>query len=723
MWVQALRAGDVIQLVPRAYYSCWVNIIALASINIEFELAEEAKDTAAIRFYGDHYGHLGPREIRILEFSPGSFEDRISGRFLYLNLPQGEDICSTEYHTLSYCWGDGLDLVDIELSLHKDPDTRRPFSISRTVEQALRWIRTRDKPLRIWIDAVCINQTDLSERAQQVKMMRDIYTHAALVHIWLGESDQFIDAAFRVTRDVYNFNTNCCPAGANCHCPGTPHTFTADEIRAVSKTHKECQLSFQGIQEVFHLHRQDFIDELLDTTDNQSILDAHSTKLLNKLFEHPWFSRVWVLQEALFARQALVHCGGQTMPWEEIVAMNEWIGDEQYRLIPHYNKPAAMPTIWARLGYRQKSMWRSSVNESSDKPPAVNEMMDIFLDALDLKSTLPQDKLFALLSFSSDINQASELDPSLQANYEKPAGQVFADFTRWYIRSRRNLNILSAIHGQKSRTWVRRTCSKTVGRPQFPTWAVDNNGKSQWTRMTLQSQFSFKAVGNTVPDETLLNPGSDPMVLHLRGIEFCRIEVLSHTPIKDVYPYNEDYQSFLNGRNDIKGVYDRMFSPCYFLDWGDLYWKPHKSVPLAWSTVKKASRYYQEHLYTHWGYTEHPAIDVLKLTRNSPDKLVWYKTRGIATCLDPCFFRASNGSFGLCPWSTKKGDIIVFLFGAEVPYLLRSIDDGQQNSINNDAIGCKYELVGECYVDRYMNGEIFGGHNGSDLETTVFNVI
>ncbi|KAI1415062.1 heterokaryon incompatibility protein-domain-containing protein [Hypoxylon sp. FL1857] len=719
-WVKALSAGDLIQLIPRAYYSCWVNIISAASLKIEFEPKEEAKNTALIRFHGDHYGQLGPREIRVLEFGPGCFEDPILGRFLYVNLPHTDDICSTEFHALSYCWGDPIDVVDIELSLHIDPDATRPFSVGRTVEQAVRRLRTRDKPLRIWIDAVCINQANLAERGQQVRMMGDIYTHAAFVHIWLGESNQFIDTAFRVTRDVFNFNTDCCPAGVKCHCPGTPHTFTADEIRAASKILKEGQCSYKGIEEVFHLHRRDFIDELLDTTDNQST-DAHSVKLFNKLFEHPWFSRVWVLQEALLARQAFIHCGDQMMPWEEVVAIHEWIGDAEYKLIPHYNRPATMPAIWARLGYKQKSRQRTSVDETSDVSATANGIMDIFLDALDLKSTLPQDKLFALLSFGSDTNQASELDPSLRANYEKPARQVFAEFTRWHIRSRRSLNILSAIHGQKSRTWVRRTCSKTVERPQLPTWAVDNNGRSRWTQMTLQAQFAFKAVGDTIPDETLLDPGSDLMVLRLRGIAFSEVEVLTHTPIKDIYPYDDDYQSFLDGRSDIKGVFDRMFNSCYFLE-GDLYWKTHKTVSPAWSTVDKALAYYRAHMRTHWEYTERPAVEVLKLTKDSPDELTWYKTRAIPTCLDQCFFRTSNGSFGLCPWPTKEGDVVAFLFGAEVPYLLRPINDEQVNG-NNISIQCKYELVGECYLDGFMDGEIFTSHGGSDLETTIFNII
>lgn len=36
------------------------------------------------------------------------------------------------------------------------------------------------------MDAVCINQADTQERAQQVSMIADIYENAAEVCVWLG---------------------------------------------------------------------------------------------------------------------------------------------------------------------------------------------------------------------------------------------------------------------------------------------------------------------------------------------------------------------------------------------------------------------------------------------------------------------------------------------------------------------------------------------------------
>lgn len=52
---------------------------------------------------------------------------------------------------------------------------------------ALRRLRDANEERRIWIDAVCINQNDIAEKNEHVKMMGQIYAQASMVHVWLGE--------------------------------------------------------------------------------------------------------------------------------------------------------------------------------------------------------------------------------------------------------------------------------------------------------------------------------------------------------------------------------------------------------------------------------------------------------------------------------------------------------------------------------------------------------
>jgi hypothetical protein len=53
----------------------------------------------------------------------------------------------------------------------------------------LHYLRYTDKPTVIWIDAICINQTDKTERSEQVQLMRRLYSGASTVRIWINEPD------------------------------------------------------------------------------------------------------------------------------------------------------------------------------------------------------------------------------------------------------------------------------------------------------------------------------------------------------------------------------------------------------------------------------------------------------------------------------------------------------------------------------------------------------
>jgi hypothetical protein len=54
----------------------------------------------------------------------------------------------------------------------------------------------------IWIDAICINQQDISERTQQVQFMRCIYENAEQVLIWLGEGVASSGIAMHVLEEL-----------------------------------------------------------------------------------------------------------------------------------------------------------------------------------------------------------------------------------------------------------------------------------------------------------------------------------------------------------------------------------------------------------------------------------------------------------------------------------------------------------------------------------------
>lgn len=123
------------------------------------------------------------RSIRILTLCPAEqHTDAIECMVEAIELEEAS------YDALSYSWGmneDGDSSQDYELFIHGNRQW-----ITRNLSEGLRRIRVCDKPIRIWIDAVCINQQDHVERSVQVAMMADIYARAEKVLVWLGNGTE-----------------------------------------------------------------------------------------------------------------------------------------------------------------------------------------------------------------------------------------------------------------------------------------------------------------------------------------------------------------------------------------------------------------------------------------------------------------------------------------------------------------------------------------------------
>jgi hypothetical protein len=57
-----------------------------------------------------------------------------------------------------------------------------------------------------------------------------------------------------------------------------------------------------------------------------------------------------------------------------------------------------------------------------------------------------------------------------------------------------------------------------------------------------------------------------------------------------------------------------------------------------------------------------------------------------------------RGYIGMAPHLAEQGDLLCFIFGSQVPFLLRHVEDSKE---------MRYRLVGECYIHGMMDGEAF----------------
>ncbi|KAH8627378.1 HET-domain-containing protein [Alternaria alternata] len=156
---------------------------------------------------------------------------------------------SFEYEAVSYTWGDAAATQTIYF-----PSAE--LNVGRNCYNVLRRLRCKHQDCLLWIDAVCIDQNNLQERACQVRMMEKIYNRASTVLVILQEPNANSDALF-----------------------------------------EQLKIGDEMISLVGRWVRDPPSDHVL--------------KLLEDLWRDPWFTRVWVLQE-VFAKTTVYFISGST---------------------------------------------------------------------------------------------------------------------------------------------------------------------------------------------------------------------------------------------------------------------------------------------------------------------------------------------------------------------------------------------------------------------------
>ncbi|KKO97337.1 hypothetical protein THAR02_10557 [Trichoderma harzianum] len=184
---------------------------------------------------------LGHRHIRLLRLLPDRNENAPLHSQLFdypmLEMDDGQHM----YEALSYVWGSS----ERPHILHID---EKSLPITANLYEVL--LRLRDKMIEriLWIDAVCIDQTSIEERGEQIQYMAEIYSKANRAIVWLGEAADNSDQALKSIR------------------------MAADE------EHQSSQKD----------------------TDKQAVL---------AILDRPWFRRIWVLQEVAAAQHIVMMCG------------------------------------------------------------------------------------------------------------------------------------------------------------------------------------------------------------------------------------------------------------------------------------------------------------------------------------------------------------------------------------------------------------------------------
>lgn len=145
----------------------------------------------------------GSRSIRVLDVHGSSPSDYDGGPIPTSLRVAGLDQ-QLDFTALSYVWGPKA------TGSHLIACNGVTLAVTESCYAALKHLKRKLAAFTIWIDAICINQKDDTERSHQVTLMGDIYSHASTVYVWLGEGTEGTDRAmaYLATAGFLNYFTS-----------------------------------------------------------------------------------------------------------------------------------------------------------------------------------------------------------------------------------------------------------------------------------------------------------------------------------------------------------------------------------------------------------------------------------------------------------------------------------------------------------------------------------
>ncbi|KAH7118591.1 heterokaryon incompatibility protein-domain-containing protein [Dactylonectria estremocensis] len=122
------------------------------------------------------------REIRVLNLKAGVHDDELRCELRKVNLQHGP-----VFEAMSYTWANSHGDDSICRTIRCGNENEH-LGVTKSCEAALRRLRLPDADRILWIDAVCIDQTNVQERNHQVMNMIAIFRCAQRVLVYLGEA-------------------------------------------------------------------------------------------------------------------------------------------------------------------------------------------------------------------------------------------------------------------------------------------------------------------------------------------------------------------------------------------------------------------------------------------------------------------------------------------------------------------------------------------------------
>ncbi|KAH8781122.1 heterokaryon incompatibility protein-domain-containing protein [Diaporthe sp. PMI_573] len=403
-----------------------------------FEVMSMGKNTATGRTF------LLPCDI-ILDDAPGSPEQRLHP--------------FQRYKALSYVWGDASDLQTIKL---EDED----FLVTRNLMAALSTVRRPKEAVKLWVDAICINQADLEEKKTQIPLMGRIYQQAKCVY---GQVLPSFDKAESLRELIVAI--------------GTAGMALEQDLRARGDRSEE-QVSTEGTGQMENSTPRGSKSHIVFTKHALEDYDLPSEtsplwQSWRAFFASPYFRRIWIQQEIGLARKFKWFLGDTMVDHNVLFTCMEVMRrySRQYRAaylhvegastssqqfvvtedsLPSFEAPVdldhdAAYGIVSGLLAANRMLNERKVAEGSEKDS--RPLIDLLADYRDFCATEPRDMVFGLLGLAKDAEEFYDL-----VDYSTPLGTFFVSLAKRFVDLKHGTKMLlqasNTAHTEELPSWV-----------------------------------------------------------------------------------------------------------------------------------------------------------------------------------------------------------------------------------------------------------------------------
>jgi ankyrin repeat protein len=581
-----------------------------------------------------------------------------------------------DFSCLSYTWGDASEIAKIILN-------GAEVMIGANLEAALRVLRKQENfrsGTMLWADALCINQSSLAEKEVVVRDMTSIYFMADTVTVWLGRGDEM---TMQYTDTIRNF--------------------AAKYDRPFSRLQAD-ELNIPPLW--------------------------YATKVypaIRQIVDRPYWRRLWIMQELVAAPCEYLYLGDNKVSWRDLGIAISYEALRSSRIVEITDEFTEVESnrvqeIVSHACSLISFSWLYQTLPGLGKSNMSLELGDwsswCYLGT-SAQVTDEKDRVYGLLSLLPEA-----ISSRVEPNYSKSVEEVFCDLSRAILEATGSFDEI--------------LCGTLLQTPDLPTWAMNLREKTEGTidnakaagYLKPRSSFSKTATWMTYwsydcPPEWLpqIAFSEDGKTLMTKAIHVATVEgtfggaialtepvavmdmprVEPSTPLR-LSEGGDERETLLRILNRDPEFADASRQTLLDIPWYSTF-EPLPTMIEAlesngWYALLQLEEYRVFHYFRRsqadvplWNgkrFKDYFASEV----GPCDEAAIKHALRRSKSIAQRAFITTEKGNLGVTRLLAREGDHVVVVPGCSYPVLVRKMAGSEV-----------FTVVGECYLDGYMNGE------------------